>query len=63
VNLLIGVNEPGFQSRYNNLCMKLLIGRIANEIPRNANEIHLISFDMVSAIVASKIYKLISQNH
>jgi len=43
--------------------MKLLLVCIANEITRNANEIHLISCDMVSPIVTSKIYKLISQNH
>ena len=43
--------------------MKLLLVCIANEIPRNANVIHIISCDMVSPTVPLKIYKLISQNH
>jgi len=42
--------------------MKLLLVCIANETPRNANVIHLISCNMVSPTVA-KIYKLISQSH
>ena len=43
--------------------MKVLLVYIANEIPRNVNVIHLISCDMISIIVTSKIYKPISQSH
>jgi len=43
--------------------MKLLLVCFTNEIPRNANVIHIISCKMVSPTFCFKIYKVINQSH